>query len=222
MYSLNKQSVAFCTLFYSWILCFYVIRSYLWFAPFCHVNWLYWLYWLIFIAHCMSHPLYLWPDVLSNIFTGCLKYWGHCESLQSDSVSLLHQWQGGAIGKSLSGIVLVGVVVKDLQLNESSAWQAPLLSITWFALNLSYSTALFNSNDSESIYMTEGHMQPFRLQRDSQLTNKTALDVYSIPCRWWRWVWRSIQDLFIHHLRKLFLIHLHIISASVTGQGCGF
>lgn len=35
------------------------------------------------------------------------------------AISLLHQWQGGATRNSLSGFVLVGVVVKDLQLNES-------------------------------------------------------------------------------------------------------
>lgn len=40
----------------------------------------------------------------------------HYKAIQFE-ILLLHQWRGGATRKSLSGIVLAAVVVKDLQLN---------------------------------------------------------------------------------------------------------
>lgn len=122
----------------------------------------------IFIAFCIAHLLCLSPDVLSNMFTGCLKHWGHCASWQSHSlgsfiVTPMTRWSNKE--KPLWYCLIAGKIYSLMRAGQGSRWQAWLLSITWFALTLSYTSALFNSNDSESIYMTEGLMWPFRLQR---------------------------------------------------------
>lgn len=55
-----------------------------------------------------------YPTFLPATTTGVIVW--HYKAIQFD-ILLLHQWRGGATRKSLSGIVLAAVVVKDLQLN---------------------------------------------------------------------------------------------------------
>lgn len=113
-------------------------------------------------------------DVLSNVFTGCLKHWGNCVSWQSDSVSLLRRGQGGAARRSLCGIVSVGVVVKDLQLNESHVKQRTTspAAIHHLVCSQPYTLALF----TEHIHDRGGHDHIF----GSRLTNKKEKE--SVQC----------------------------------------
>lgn len=67
--------------------------------------------WIEFLFYTSS----ILPDELSDIFTAH-NYWGHCAALQSDSIWNFIVTPVGT-RKSLPGIVLAAVVVKDLQLN---------------------------------------------------------------------------------------------------------
>lgn len=123
--------------------------------------------WIIMIT-CYDSPKdpHSHTDVLSNIFTGCLKHWGNCVSWQSDSVSLLRPGQGGAARRSLCGIVSVGVVVKDLQLNESHVKQRTTspAAIHHLVCSQPYTLALFTGH----IHDRGGHDHIFGFR----LTNK--------------------------------------------------
>lgn len=85
---------------------------------------------------CIIRGLHSWIQMIItsciSLITWCLGkcfYWlrevfrplcAHTKWLRLQiAVSLLHQWQGGATRRRLCGFVLVGVVVKDLQLNEN-------------------------------------------------------------------------------------------------------
>lgn len=98
---------------------FFLHISYPWFASLyvCYVNW---------YIFAVFHATYIHP--LTSCPTFLLAAWSiesivRPNKVTQSAISLLHQWQGGATRKSLSGILLAGVVVKDLQLNESSVMQ---------------------------------------------------------------------------------------------------